>query len=154
MLTEELPGGASAQEESAAYWRWVGWKAISYATLAARLRKALRETNPTATVLVEVHRATLTSPLEGLEQYGEDIVQLLQRTSGSMLVRLDDKGLEMPFAQLEQQLGTMDRFWIGIPAIATTSPPSAAGLKAALSGLPQLDRWNILVMTDSASTVP
>ena len=154
MLTGELPGGALAQAETAAYWRWVGWKAISYATLAARLRKALRETNPTATVLVEVHRATLTSPVEGLEQYGEDIVQLLQRTSGSMLVRLDDKRVEMPFAQLEHQLGTTDRFWIGIPAISTTSPPSAAGLKTALSGLPQLNRWNILVMTDSAPPVP
>ena len=154
MLTEELSGGALAHAGTAAYWRWVGWKAVSYATLAARLRKALRETNPMATILVEVHRATLTSPLQGLEQYGEDIVQLLQRTSGSMMVRLDDTEVETPFAQLEQQLGTMDRFWIGIPAIATTSPPSASGLKTALSGLPQLDRWNILVTTDSAAAVP
>lgn len=154
MLTEEQSGGALAHGRTAAYWRWVGWKAVSYATLAARLRKALRETNPMATILVEVHRATLTSPLQGLEQYGEDIVQLLQRTSGSMMVRLDDTGLETPFAQLEQQLGMMDRFWIGIPAIATTSPPSAAGLKTALSGLPELDRWNILVTTDSAAAVP
>ena len=154
MLTEELSAGALAQGGTVAYWRWVGWKAVSYATLAARLRKALRATNPTATVLVEVHRATLTSPLEGLEQYGEDIVELLQRTGGSMMVRLDDKEVETPFDQLEQQLGTMGRFWVGISVIATTIPPSMAGLKTALSGLPEFDRRNILVMTDSASAVP
>ena len=154
MLTEEQSAEELSQGRTAAYWRWVGWKAVNYASLAARLRKALRETNPTATVVIEVHRATLTSPLQGLEEYGEDIIELLQRTGGGVMVRHDNTGVETPVEQLEQQLGERDRFWIGIPVIADTITPSAAGLKTALSSLPHFDGWNILVMTDSASAVP
>ena len=145
---------ALAQERTVTYWRWVGWKALSYAKLAGRLRKVLREINPTATLLVEVHQSTLGTPLLGLEQYGEDIAELVQRTGGAIVVRRESVDGEALLEKLGQQLGTMDRVWVGVSGTAATILPPLAGLQKAISDVPESQRWNVLIMTDSAPAVP
>ncbi|TKS61943.1 MAG: hypothetical protein EWM72_00069 [Nitrospira sp.] len=142
------------QERSGSYWRWVGWKALSYAKLMVRLRKVLRESTPTATMLVEVHQISLSVPLQGLEQYGEDLAELATRTSGSVVVRHEGAGGEMLLEKLGQQLGTMDRVWVGIPVKLATIPPSIGGLKQSIFDIAESGRWNMLVLTESAQTVP
>ncbi len=142
---------APASERTVTYWRWVGWKALSYAKLVARLRAVLRETNPTATVLVEVHQATLGTPLAGLEHYGEDLVELVQRSGGAILVRREGTGGEALFKKLGQQLGTMERRWMGV---STTIARPIADLKKALFDAPEFQGWNLLIMVESASAVP
>ncbi len=142
------------QERSAAYWRWVGWKALSYAKLVVRLRKVLRESNPTTTMLVEVHQSTLAAPLQGLEQYGEDLVELTPRIGGSVMVRQEGAGGESVLEKLGQQLGTTDRVWIGISVKAATLPLSMGGLKQSILGVAESGRWNMLIQIEPAQTVP
>jgi hypothetical protein len=126
-------------EQAATYWRWVGWKGRSYAKLIARLRAALRMGNPRATVVTEIHRVTLETPLVGLEQYGEDVAEFLQRTSGAILVRRE-AGDDPLFEKLERQLGTSDRIWTGVtrPLSEAREPP----------------RWNVLILPPSPPAVP
>jgi hypothetical protein len=142
------------QERSASYWRWVGWKALSYAKLVARLRKVLRESTPTAAMLVEVHQATLSVPLQGLEQYGEDLAELAPRTSGSVVVRREGAGVETLLEKLGQQLGTMDRVWVGISVKMATIPPSIGELKQSIIDRAESGQWNMLIQTEPVQTVP
>ena len=150
----DQPADELAQERTANYWRWIGWKALSYAKLVGRLRQALRDIHPTATLLVEVHQSTLGTPLLGLEQYGEDIAELVQRTGGAIVVRRESVGGEALIEKLGQQLGTTDRMWVGVPGTATTILPSIAELQETISDVPESQRWNLLIMTDSAPAVP
>ncbi|HSA62112.1 MAG TPA: tetratricopeptide repeat protein [Nitrospiraceae bacterium] len=145
---------AQAQERAEVYWRWVGWKSFSYAKLVARLRKALRESNPTAMTLVEVHQVTLSAPLQGLEQYGEDLAELAPRTGGSVVVRREGEGGEALLEKLGQQLGTMNRVWMGVPMKVAAIPLSMGELKQSLSEISDSARWNMLILPDSARSVP
>ncbi len=111
----EVLSGRSEAQDSPDYWRWVGWKASAYAKLAGRLQKVLRERHPTAMLLVEVHPQTLLDPVTGLEQYGENILELAQRTVGAIVVRHDDPGVEPLIDRLGLQLGATDRVWVEIP---------------------------------------
>jgi hypothetical protein len=145
---------ARAQERAATYWRWVGWKARSYAKLVGRLRRVLRELNPTATLLVEVHQVTLSAPLQGLEQYGEDLAELVPRAGGSVVVQREGAGGGALLEKLGQQLGTLDRLWVGVSVKVDAVPPSMGGLKQLLSDLAESSRLNVVILTESALTVP
>jgi hypothetical protein len=145
---------APTQEPSALYWRWVGWKALSYAKLVVRLRKVLRESNPTATVLVEVHQVTLSAPLQGLEQYGEDLAELAPRGGGSVVVRREGAGGDALLEKLGQQVGTTERVWVGVPAKMAAVLPSMGGLMQSLSDIGEASRWNVVILTESAQPVP
>lgn len=138
---------------SATYWRWAGWKALSYAKLVARLRKALRESNPTAVTLVEAHQLTVSAPLQGLEQYGEDFVELAPRTGG-LVVRREGTGGEVLLEKLGQQLGTTDRVWVGVSAKAAAVSPSMEGLKQFLRDIDESGRWHTVIRIESAQTIP
>jgi hypothetical protein len=142
------------QERSAHYWRWAGWKALTYARLVVRLRKVLQESNPTATMLVEVHQTTLTAPLDGLAQYGEDVAELMPRNGGSVAVKRGGAGGEMPLDQLARLLGSIDRMWVGISAKTATVPPSITELKKSIVGGADSGRWNLLIQAESAQSVP
>ena len=142
------------QDRSAAYWRWVGWKALSYAKLVVRLRKVLRESNPTATMLVEVHQITLSAPLQSLEQYGEDLAELTQRTGGSVVVRREGFGGEALLEKLGQQLGSVDRLWVGVSTKMASTPSFMGELKRSLLDVAESDRWNTVILTESTLAVP
>ena len=154
MFTVNQLPDAQTEERPATYWRWVGWKALSYAKLIVRLRKVLRESNPTATMLLEVHQVTLSTPLQGLEQYGEDLAELVTQGTGSVVVRREGEGGEALLEKLGQQLGTVDRVWVGVSAKVAASPPSMEGLTQSLAEIAEPGRWNIMVVTESADAVP
>jgi hypothetical protein len=132
--------------EEATYWRWVGWKALQYAKLAARLRTVLRERHPTATLLVEVHHTTLRAPVQGLEQYGEDITELAQRTGGALVVRRGGPDDEALLDQLSRHLGAVERVWVAVPTAAPAGPASIAELKRGTAGWSERSRWPTIVM--------
>lgn len=148
------PPGESATPEAAAYWRWVGWKAMTYATLAARLRQAFRETGAIAALLVEVHETTLRDPLEGLRQYGEDVVELAQRTGGAIVVRRDGNNGETPLEKLVTQVGALDRVWVSVPVRVSAVPTSIGDVKRMVAAVPESGRWNVVVIAESAEPVP
>lgn len=150
---EFLPEG-KPRERSAPYWRWVGWKARSYGQLVMRLRKVLREHNHTATLSVEVHQSTLTAPLQGLEEFGEDVAELATRTGGSVVVRHEGTAEEGLLKKLGRQAGSPDRVWVGVAVKVGTSPPSMGELKASLAHLAEDGRWNMVVDVESTQPVP
>jgi hypothetical protein len=136
------------------YWRWVGWKALSYAKLVMRLRNALRETNPIATLSVEVHPAAVMAPLPGLEQYGEDLAELTSQTGGWIVMRQDGVEREALLQQVGQQTGMTDRLWVGV-SVKTTTPLSRGGLSQVLPEMASAGRWNRLVIhAESSPAVP
>jgi hypothetical protein len=158
-LTPEWPSGAAAlpgegvQERPAQYWRWAGWKARSYVQASARLRNVLREARPTATLLTEIHPSTLTAALHGLEQFGEDIVELVAQTGGWIVVRdvetIDEQALE----KLNRQIGTTGRVWVERSVKATQNRPVLTVLPELIAG-PGLDRWNVLIRIESGGDLP
>jgi hypothetical protein len=143
-----------AQEPSPTYWRWAGWKAVSYAKLVTRLRKVLREVNPVAMTIVEVHQSTLSAPLQGLEQYGEDLAELVPPTGGSVVVRQEQPGGEAPVEKLGEQLGTPDRAWVGVRMTAPAVPLPVGALTSFLSDHPESTRSNLVILLDSPRSVP
>ncbi len=142
------------QDRTATYWRWIGWKALSYAKLLVRLRKVLRESNPTSTMLVEVHQISLSAPLQSLEQYGEDLAELAQRIGGSVVVQREGAGREALLEKLGMQLGAMDRVWVGVSTKMVTLPSFMRELKRSLLDVAESDRWNTVILIESTLAVP
>ncbi|MGQ0666452.1 MAG: tetratricopeptide repeat protein [Nitrospiraceae bacterium] len=147
---------ASVQGRAGIYWRWVGWKALSYAKLVMRLRTVLREANPTATMLVEVHQTTVTAPLQGLEQYGEDLAELNSRNGGLVVVRQESAGAGVLAEALgKQPSGMMDRAWVGISLKLATIPSATGGLSQAIRDAADTGPWkNLLLQAGTGPSVP
>lgn len=142
------------QGRSATYWRWVGWKARSYAQWTGRFRKVLRERNPAATLLIEIRQSSLTTPLQGLERFGEDVAELSSNTGGSLVVRHDETAGEAALEKLGRQLGGPDRVWIGVPVKLATVPFAIEDLNQSIADLAGLRRWNMVIHAESAQAVP
>jgi len=155
----ELPLGAAAlpgediQERPVQYWRWAGWKARSYVQWAARLRKVLRTVRPTATLLTEIHHSTLTAPLQGLEQFGEDVAELVAHTGGWIVVRdmeaVDGQALE----KLDRQIGARGRVWVERTVKAADTRPVVTAVQELMAGA-GLERWNILIRIKAEGDLP
>ena len=145
---------APAQDKTALYWRWVGWKARAYAKLLTRLRSALREHQPTAGLLLEVHQTTLTAPLAGLQHYGEEIADLAQQTGGSLVVLRDSEDGSGPIDKLGQQLGNVERLWVEIVTSMAALPPSAAALQRAIADTRDHAGRPLVILPQLAPAVP
>jgi hypothetical protein len=137
------------------YWRWVGWKARGYAKLVMRLRNVLREANPAATMLVEVHQLAVMDPLQGLEQYGEDLVELMSRSGASVAVQQGETDRDALWEKFGDRVGLRERAWLGIPVKLGTGPPSLGGLSQELRDMVEIGRWsNVLLHAESGLPVP
>jgi hypothetical protein len=125
LLGESDGGEAMVYDREATYWRWVGWKARSYGTVAARIRKLIREAKPAGRLLIEVHGSTASESLIGLEQFGEDLNDLFQRSGGELVIRTeteDSKSLAL-LEQVAQQVGSSDRLWlVRLVTVPDTTP--------------------------------
>lgn len=157
-MPEGLSGTAALPEEGVherpiQYWRWAGWKARGYVQWAARLRKMLRAARPTATLLTEIHPSTLVAPLQGLERYGEDVVELVAHTGGEIVVRdmeaVDGGALET----LHRQVGAGGRVWVERSVQAMQNRPVNAVVSELMAG-PGLERWNVLIRIKSGGDLP
>lgn len=143
---EQVLGGVAAPApapDEAEYWRWAGWKASAYAKLAAGLRTALRNRHPTPALLIEVHQASLSAPVEGLEHYGEDVTGLAQGTGASIVVRRDGTGGEASIERLREQLGPSERVWLELPLGAARG--TLADVRAVPSDTAGGGRWPTIV---------
>jgi len=159
-LTPQQLFGASAGGEvmvydrESTYWRWVGWKARGYATVAARIKRLIREANPVGRLLIEVHGSTVSEPLIGLEQYGEDLNDLFQRSGGELVIRAEDSQSPVLLEQLVQQVGSSDRLWLVRPVTVPDATPLVEwteGLGAvALEG----GSGNLLLLPQSTGGLP
>lgn len=123
LLGEPVAGEAMVYDRESTYWRWVGWKTRNYATFAARIRKLIRDANPAGRLLVEVHGRTVSEPLVGLEQYGEDLNDLFQRSGSELVIRAEDSNSPALMEQLAQQLGSSDRLWLVHPVTVPDTIP-------------------------------
>ncbi|HEX7767278.1 MAG TPA: tetratricopeptide repeat protein [Nitrospira sp.] len=112
LLGDAIGGEAMVYDRESTYWRWVGWKTRSYATVAARIRKLIRDAKPAGRLLIEVHGSTVSEPLIGLEQYGEDLNDLFQRSGGELVIRTEDSKSQALLEQIAQQVGSSDRLWL------------------------------------------
>lgn len=142
------------QGRSATYWRWVGWKARSYAQWTLRLRKVLRERNPAATLSIEVRQSSLATPLHGLEQFGEDVAELSSNTGGSLIVRHEGIEGEAVLERLVRQLGGPDRVWIGLSVKTSTRPVAMEEFNQSIADRAVLSRWNRVIHAESSQTIP
>ncbi|MGA6829024.1 tetratricopeptide repeat protein [Nitrospira sp. NS4] len=149
-------GGGSflSPEEEAIYWRWAGWKARGYAVLAARIRARLREVNPTGRLLIETHNPMVNGPLAALEQYGEDLAELLQRTGGTIVVRREGAGDLSLLDPLAQQTGATDRLWLGVAALEPEGASLGERVRATLATVPEQGSWNLVVRLSDAARFP
>lgn len=147
-------GEAMVYDRESTYWRWVGWKARSYATAAALMKKLIREANPVGRLLIEVNGTTVSEPLIGLEQYGEDLNDLFQRSGGELVIRTEDSKSPVLLEQLVQQVGSSDRLWLVRPVTVPDATPLVEwteGLGAvALEG----GSGNLLLLPQSTGGLP
>jgi uncharacterized protein with GYD domain len=148
-----VSAGEDSQERPVQYWRWAGWKARTYMQWAARLRKVLRAVRPTATLLTEIHPSTLVAPLQGLEQFGEDVMELVAHTGGWIVVRdteaVDGQALE----KLDRQIGARGRVWVERTVKAADARSVVTAVQDLMGGA-GLDRWNILIHIKSEGDLP
>ncbi|ALA58238.1 hypothetical protein NITMOv2_1818 [Nitrospira moscoviensis] len=144
----------SPSDRTVWYWRWVGWKAASYAKFLVSLAAVLRAGGTPRALLLEVHQETLLNPLEGLERYGEDVVELVRRTGGTIIVRREAADGEVLIEKLGQQLGAPDRLWTEILPRASGDPFSAASLRLLLGEQDEAGRRSLLIAPQLVPAVP
>ncbi|MEQ1626533.1 MAG: tetratricopeptide repeat protein [Nitrospira sp.] len=123
LLGDAVGVEAMLYDRESTYWRWVGWKARSYVTVAARIRKLIREAKPAGRLLIEVHGSTVSEPVIGLEQYGEDLNDLFQRSGGELVIRTEDSKSSALLEQVAQQVGSSDRLWLVRPVTVPDTIP-------------------------------
>lgn len=123
LLGDAVGGEAMEYDRESTYWRWVGWKARGYATVAVRIRRLIREANPAGRLLIEVHGSTVSEPLTGLEQYGEDLNDLFQRSGGELVIRTEGSKRPALLEQVAQQVGSSDRLWLVRPVPVPDTTP-------------------------------
>ena len=158
-LTPESPSGTAALpgegvlDRPVEYWRWAGWKARNYAQWAARLRTLLRAVRPTATLLAEIHSTTLADPLQGLEQFGEDVVELAAQTGGGLVVRGAEPVDPQVLEKLHRQISTKGRVWVERTVEVTQDRPVMTAVQELMAGAGP-DRGNVLIRIESGRDLP
>ena len=154
LLGDAVGGEAMVYDREATYWRWVGWKTRSYATVAARIRKLIRDAKPAGRLLIEVHGSTVSEPLIGLEQYGEDLNDLFQRSGGELVIRTEDSKSSALLEQVAQQVGSSDRLWLVRPVTVPDTTPLVEWTEGL--GAVTLERGdgNLLLLPRSTGSLP
>jgi hypothetical protein len=105
--------------------------------------------------LVEVHQLAVTDPFRGLEQYGEDLVELMSRNDTSVVVQQGETGGDALWERFGRESGMRERAWIAIPLKLGTTPPSLGELSQELRGAAETGPWsNVLIQAESGPAVP
>ena len=151
---KESSSDVNGGDRSPLYWRWLGWKARNYGQLVTSLHQALRADHYTATLAVEVHQSSLTAPLEGLAEFGEDVVELATQPGWSVVVRREGAEGEAALQKLGRLAGVPDRIWAGLSVKTGTSPPAMRDVYLSVRGVNEYARWNLLVEVEPATAVP
>lgn len=154
LFGESAGSEAMVYDQEATYWRWVGWKARGYATLAARVRQVIRTVNPAGRLVIEVHGRTAREPLFGLEQYGEDLNDFVQRSGGELLIREEDARSPALVEHGTRQAGSSDRLWL-VRAVTIQHPESLVEWTEGLEAVTrEPGEGNLLVLLRTAANLP
>ncbi|ULA63374.1 MAG: hypothetical protein LZF86_110069 [Nitrospira sp.] len=150
------PGGAEPVEydRESIYWRWVGWKARSYGDVAVRIRQLIHAANPIGRLLIEVHDRTVGDPLMGLEQYGEDLNDLFQRSGGELIFLGEGEGNAAGLEQFAQQAGSSDRLWLVRPVVGPGTDSLVAWTEGLEAVLQEQGGGNLLLFGSSGGSLP
>jgi hypothetical protein len=132
----------------------VGWKARSYGTVAARIRKLIREAKPAGRLLIEVHGSTVSEPVIGLEQYGEDLNDLFQRSGSELVVRTEDSKSPALLEQVAQQVGSSDRLWLVRPVTVPDATPLVEWTEGLRAVTLEGGGGNLLLLPRSTDSLP
>ncbi len=109
------------------FWRWAGWKARASLGVTDRLMRALRARAPRLQFVLEVHQQTVTDPVEGLVQYGEDLLEAkhfrfdyfftaLGRSSDpSRMQSTGQNGHKFVISRMVELIGSAQRIWVTVP---------------------------------------
>lgn len=154
LLGESVGVEAMVYDREATYWRWVGWKARSYATVAAHIRKLLRSAKPAGRLLIEVHGSTVSEPVIGLEQYGEDLNDLFQRSGGELVIRTEVSKSSALLEQVAQQVGSSDRLWLVRPVTVPDTTPLVEWTEGLGAVTLEGGGGNLLLLPRSAGGLP
>lgn len=154
LLGDAVGGEAMVYDRESTYWRWVGWKTRSYATVAARIRKLIRDAKPAGRLLIEVHGSTVGEPLIGLEQYGEDLNDLFQRSGGELVIRTEDSKSPALLEQFAQQVGSSDRLWLVRPVTVSDTTPLVEWTEGLGAVTLEQGGWNLLLLPRSTGGLP
>jgi hypothetical protein len=154
LLGDSVGVEAMLYDRESTYWRWVGWKARSYVTVAARIRKLIREANPAGRLLIEVHGRTVSEPLIGLEQYGEDLNDLFQRSGGELVIRTEDSKSAALLEQVAQQVGSSDRVWLVRPVTVPDTTPLVEWTQGLRSVTLEGEDGSLLLLPRSTGGLP
>ncbi len=154
LLGDLVDGEAMVYDREATYWRWVGWKARSYGTVAARIRKLIREAKPAGRLLIEVHGSTVSEPVIGLEQYGEDLNDLFQRSGSELVVRTEDSKSPALLEQVAQQVGSSDRLWLVRPVTVPDATPLVEWTEGLRAVTLEGGGGNLLLLPRSTDSLP
>ncbi|MGH7164239.1 MAG: hypothetical protein ACREIS_01795, partial [Nitrospiraceae bacterium] len=117
---------ASSRVPSSApeFWRWAGWKARASLGITDRLMRALRARAPRLQFVLELHQQTVTNPLEGLVQYGEDLLEakrfrfdyfftVLELSSDPSRMRsAGQNGHKLVISRMVELIGSPERIWV------------------------------------------
>ena len=154
LFGESVGGEAMVYDREATYWRWVGWKARSYATVAAHIRKLIREAKPAGRLLIEVHGSTVSEPLVGLEQYGEDLNDLFRRSGSELIIRTEDSKNPVLLEQVAQQVGSSDRLWLVRPVTVPDTTPLVEWTEGLGAVTLEEEGGNLLLLPRSTGSLP
>lgn len=154
LLGDSVGVEAMVYDRDATYWRWVGWKTRSYATVAARIRKLIRNANPAGRLLIEVHGSTVSEPLIGLEQYGEDLNDLFQRSGSELVIRTGDSKGPVLLEQVAQQVGSSDRLWLVRPVTVPGTTPLVEWTEGLGAVTLEGGGGNLLLLPRSTANLP
>ena len=158
LTSESLSGmavvpGDSSPERPVPYWRWAGWKVRNYVQWATRLRKVMRAVRPSATLLAEIHPTTVVAPLQGFEQFGEDVAELVAHTGGWILVRDVEEVGGQVLDTLQRQIGTSGQVWVERTVKASQVRPVVTALHDVMAGANSA-QWNVLIRIESGGDLP
>ena len=103
-------GGES--KRAPVYWQWLGWATREQYHVLARLVSSLQRIRPELKVVVEVHGETIVAPIQGLQRYGEDVLEASRDRHLTILVSDSGAGRDRVVPRLREILGAAERIWV------------------------------------------
>lgn len=123
----ESPASSRALSYSPEFWRWAGWKARASLGVTDRLIRVLRARAARLQFVLEVHQQTVTNPLEGLVQYGEDLLEAKRfrfdyfftvlglSPDPSSMRSAGQNGHKLVISRMVELIGSPERIWVTAP---------------------------------------
>jgi hypothetical protein len=109
------------------FWRWAGWKARAALGVTDRLLRSLHARAPRLQFVLEIHQQTVTNPLDGLVQYGEDLLEAKRTRCDYFFTAVGpssdpsraggagQNGHKLVISRMVELIGKPERIWVTAP---------------------------------------